>query len=196
MDNLIFYVRQGLFHVLDWHAYDHLLFLIALAVVYEFKNIKNIIWLITLFTVGHTISLILAAYNVVNISHKWIEFLIPITIIITALANIIFIKSATNNTKTNINLFFALFFGLIHGFGFSSYFKLLVGTTDYKFIPLLEFALGVEVAQIIVVVLVLLIGFIMQSVFRFSKRDWVLIVSSLVIGLAIPFLTASIFWKS
>jgi len=77
MDNFIFYVRQGLFHVLDWNAYDHILFLIALAVIYDFKNIKNIIWLITLFTVGHTLSLILAAYNIVEISYKWIEFLIP-----------------------------------------------------------------------------------------------------------------------
>lgn len=196
MDNLIFYVRQGLFHIIDWNAYDHLLFLIALSVVYEFKNFKSVIWLITLFTIGHTLSLILAAYNIVNISHKWIEFLIPVTIIITALANILFIKSATKNTKTNSNLFFALFFGIIHGFGFSSYFKLLIGTTANKFILLLEFALGVELAQIIVVILVLLISFIMQSVFRFSKRDWILIISSLVIGLALPFLKAAFFWRA
>jgi len=194
MDNFIFFVRQGLFHVLDWNAYDHILFLIALVVVYDFKNIKNIIWLITLFTVGHTLSLILAAYNIVNIPHKWIEFLIPVTIIITALANIIFIKSATKNTKTNINLFFALFFGLIHGFGFSSYFKLLVGNTDNKFIPLLEFALGVELAQIIIVIIVLIVGFIFQSIFRFSKRDWILIISSIVIGIVLPILKNAIFW--
>lgn len=194
MDNFIFYVRQGLFHVLDWNAYDHILFLIALAVIYDFKNIKNIIWLITLFTVGHTLSLILAAYNIVEISYKWIEFLIPVTIIITALANIIFIKNTTKNTKTNINLLFALFFGLIHGFGFSSYFKLLVGTTNNKFVPLLEFALGVELAQIIIVTIVLIVGFIFQNIFRFSKRDWVLIISSIVIGIVLPILKEAIFW--
>ncbi|WP_456424485.1 HupE/UreJ family protein [Lutibacter sp.] len=194
MDNFIFYVRQGLFHVLDWNAYDHILFLIALAVIYDFRNIKNIIWLITLFTVGHTLSLILAAYNIVEISYKWIEFLIPVTIIITALANIIFIKNTTNNTKTNINLLFALFFGLIHGFGFSSYFKLLVGTTNNKLVPLLEFALGVELAQIIIVTIVLIVGFIFQNIFRFSKRDWVLIISSIVIGIVLPILKAAIFW--
>ncbi|AMC11395.1 HupE / UreJ protein [Lutibacter profundi] len=194
MDNFIFYVRQGLFHVLDWNAYDHILFLIALAVIYDFKNIKNIIWLITLFTVGHTLSLILAAYNIVEISYKWIEFLIPVTIIITALANIIFIKNTTKNTKTNINLLFALFFGLIHGFGFSSYFKLLVGTTHNKFIPLLEFALGVELAQIVIVTIVLIVGFIFQHIFRFSKRDWVLIISSIVIGIVLPILKGAIFW--
>ncbi|WP_456462860.1 HupE/UreJ family protein [Lutibacter sp.] len=194
MDNFIFYVRQGLFHVLDWNAYDHILFLIALAVIYDFKNIKNIIWLITLFTIGHTLSLILAAYNIVEISYKWIEFLIPVTIIITALANIIFIKNTTKNTKTNINLLFALFFGLIHGFGFSSYFKLLVGTTNNKFVPLLEFALGVELAQIIIVTIVLIVGFIFQNIFRFSKRDWVLIISSIVIGIVLPILKEAIFW--
>jgi len=194
MDNFIFYVRQGLFHVLDWNAYDHILFLIALAVIYDFRNIKNIIWLITLFTVGHTLSLILAAYNIVEISYKWIEFLIPVTIIITALANIIFIKNTTKNTKTNINLLFALFFGLIHGFGFSSYFKLLVGTTNNKLVPLLEFALGVELAQIIIVTIVLIVGFIFQHIFRFSKRDWVLIISSIVIGIVLPILKGAIFW--
>ncbi|MCF6168109.1 HupE/UreJ family protein [Lutibacter sp.] len=194
MDNFVFYVRQGLFHVLDWNAYDHILFLIALAVIYDFRNTKNIIWLITLFTVGHTLSLILAAYNIVEISYKWIEFLIPVTIIITALANIIFIKNTTKNTKTNINLLFALFFGLIHGFGFSSYFKLLVGTTNNKFVPLLEFALGVELAQIIIVTIVLIVGFIFQNIFRFSKRDWVLIISSIVIGIVLPILKAAIFW--
>jgi len=194
MDNFVFYVRQGLFHVLDWNAYDHILFLIALAVIYDFRNIKNIIWLITLFTVGHTLSLILAAYNIVEISYKWIEFLIPVTIIITALANIIFIKNTTKNTKTNINLLFALFFGLIHGFGFSSYFKLLVGTTNNKFVPLLEFALGVELAQIIIVTIVLIVGFIFQNIFRFSKRDWVLIISSIVIGIVLPILKEAIFW--
>ncbi|WP_457610644.1 HupE/UreJ family protein [Lutibacter sp.] len=194
MDNFVFYVRQGLFHVLDWNAYDHILFLIALAVIYDFRNIKNIIWLITLFTVGHTLSLILAAYNIVEISYKWIEFLIPVTIIITALANIIFIKNTTKNTKTNINLLFALFFGLIHGFGFSSYFKLLVGTTNNKFVPLLEFALGVELAQIIIVTIVLIVGFIFQNIFRFSKRDWVLIISSIVIGIVLPILKEAVFW--
>jgi len=142
----------------------------------------------------HTLSLILAAYNIVEISYKWIEFLIPVTIIITALANIIFIKNTTKNTKTNINLLFALFFGLIHGFGFSSYFKLLVGTTNNKFVPLLEFALGVELAQIIIVTIVLIVGFIFQNIFRFSKRDWVLIISSIVIGIVLPILKEAIFW--
>jgi hypothetical protein len=194
MDNFIFFVKQGLFHVLDWNAYDHILFLIALAVVYDFKNWKKVLWLISLFTVGHTLTLILAAYKIVQINSNWIEFLIPVTIIITALVNILYAKGTTKNTKTNINLFFALFFGLIHGLGFSGYFKMLIGSSNNKFIPLLEFALGIEIAQIVIVFIVLLLGFIFQTIFRFSRRDWILIISSIVIGIVLPILKAAIFW--
>ena len=194
MDNFIFFLKQGLFHVLDWNAYDHVLFLIALAVVYDFKNSKKILWLISLFTIGHTLTLILAAYKIVSVNTNWIEFLIPVTIIITALGNIIFIKSITKNTKTTINLIFALFFGLIHGLAFAGGFKMLIGSSNSKLIPLLEFALGIELAQIIIVLFILILGFIFQTIFRFSKRDWILIISSVVIGVVIPILIKSIFW--
>jgi hypothetical protein len=194
MDNFIFFLKEGLYHVLDWNAYDHILFLIALAVVYNFNNWKKVIWLISLFTIGHTFSLILAAYKIVSVSSDLVEFLIPVTIIITAIANILFAKSATKNTKTNTNLFFALFFGLIHGLGFSGYFKMLIGSTEDKLIPLLEFALGIEVAQLIIVFIILLLGFVFQNIFRFPKRDWILIVSSIVIGVVLPILKGAIFW--
>lgn len=190
----MFFLKEGLFHVLDWNAYDHVLFLIVLVVIYDFKNWQKILWLITLFTIGHTLSLILSAYKIVTISQNWIEFLIPVTIIITALVNVFFAKNATKLAKTNTNLFFALFFGLIHGLGFSGYFKILIGSSTEKLIPLLEFALGIEIAQLIVVFVILIIGLIFQSVFRFPKRDWILIISSIVIGLVLPILKASIFW--
>ena len=194
MDNFVFFLKEGLYHVLDWNAYDHILFLIALAVVYNFNNWKKVIWLISLFTIGHTISLILAAYKIVSVNSDWVEFLIPVTIIITAIANIIFAKSLTRNAKTNTNLFFALFFGLIHGLGFSGYFKMLIGSKEDKLVPLLEFALGIEVAQLIIVFMILLLGFIFQNILRFSKRDWILIVSSIVIGVVLPILKGAIFW--
>ena len=194
MDSLIFFLKEGLFHVLDWNAYDHVLFLVALAVVYDFKNWKKLIWLISLFTMGHTLSLILAAYKIVSVDTKWIEFLIPVTIIITAVVNILYVKNTTKQLKTNTNLVFALFFGLIHGLGFSGYFKMIIGTSESKFLPLLEFALGVEIAQIIVVLIILILGFIFQTLFRFSKRDYILIISSIVIGIVLPILKATIFW--
>ncbi len=194
MDNFIFFVKQGLFHVLDWNAYDHILFLIALTVVYDFKNIKKVIWLITAFTIGHTLTLILSSYHVISVSTKWVEFLIAMTILITALVNIFYVKNTTKQTKTNINLVFALFFGLIHGLGFSGYFKMLIGSAHSKLIPLLEFALGIEMAQIVIVIIVLIFGFIFQSIFRFSKRDWILVISSIVIGVVLPILKRNIFW--
>lgn len=194
MDNFIFYLKEGLFHVLDWNAYDHILFLIALAVVYDFKNWKKIIWLITMFTIGHTATLILAAYNVVSVNSKWVEFLIPVTIIITAVVNIFYSKNTAKQVKTNTNLIFALFFGLIHGLGFSGYFRLIIGSESNKLIPLLEFALGIEMAQIVIVFVVLVLGFIFQTIFRFSKRDWILIISALVIGIVLPILKNAIFW--
>jgi len=194
MDNFIFFLKQGVHHVLDWNAYDHVLFLIALAVVYEFRNWKKVLWLISLFTIGHTFTLLLAVYKIVAVNVNLIEFLIPVTIIITAIVNILFVKSATKNTKTNTNLIFALFFGLIHGLAFAGGFKMLIGKSESKLIPLLEFALGIEVAQLIIVFIILVLGFIFQTIFRFSKRDWVLIISSIVIGVAIPILRGAIFW--
>ena len=172
MDNFIFFLKAGLFHVLDWKAYDHILFLIALAVVYDFKNWKKILWLITLFTIGHSLTLILAAYKVVNVSSQWIEFLIPLTIIITALVNIFYGKNTAKQTKTNTNLIFALFFGLIHGLGFSGYFKMLIGSSNNKFLSLLEFALGIELAQILIVLAILSLGFLVPWVCLFKPGSY------------------------
>ncbi len=194
MDELIFFMKAGLFHVLDWKAYDHILFLIALAVVYDFKNWKSLLWLVTLFTIGHSLTLVLAAYNVIIVSTKWIEFLIPLTIIITALVNIFYGKNTAKQTKWNTNLIFVLFFGLIHGLGFSSHFAAIIGKTQNKFLSLLEFALGIEIGQIAIVIVVLSLGFLVQKVFRYSKREWILIVSSFVIGITLPMLLGRIFW--
>ncbi|MGV6846014.1 MAG: HupE/UreJ family protein [Lutibacter sp.] len=194
MNNFFFFLKQGLFHVLDWNAYDHILFLIALTVVYDFKHFKKLILLITSFTIGHTLTLILSSYHIISVSSKWVEFLIALTIFITALVNIFYVKNTTKQTKTNINLIFALFFGLIHGLGFSSYFKMLIGSSNSKLLPLLEFALGIEMAQVVIVILVLVFGFIFQSIFRFSKRDWILVISSIVIGVVLPILKRTYFW--
>lgn len=194
MNNFIFFLKEGLFHVLDWNAYDHVLFLIVLAIVYDFKNWKKVLGLISLFTIGHTFTLILAAYKIVSVNINWIEFLIPVTIMTTALVNIQITKSISKNIKANTNLFFALFFGLIHGLAFAGGFKMLIGKSENRFIPLLEFALGIEFAQIVIVFVILFLGFIFQTIFRFSKRDWILITSSIVIGVTIPILKGAIFW--
>src|SRR5690606_18959429 len=123
-----------------------------------------------------------------------VEFLIPLTILLTAIFNLFTAGKKANNGRINVLYVATLFFGLIHGLGFSTYFKMISGNTSEKILPLIEFALGIEAAQIIVVLIVLLLAFIFQSIFRFSKRDWVLVISSIVIGFAIPMLVENIFW--
>ncbi|MDY7394749.1 HupE/UreJ family protein [Aureibaculum sp. 2210JD6-5] len=193
MEDFILYLKLGLYHVLDWQAYDHILFLIALVVIYNFSNWKKVIWLVTLFTIAHTLTLALAAYKVINVNISIVEFLIPLTIFITAAVNIFTVKKSKQK-NSNVNLFFALFFGLIHGLGFSNYFRMLMDDSEAKLLPLLEFAIGIEIAQVIIVITLLVLGYIAQTFFRISKRDWVLVLSSIVIGVVIPMLFDRIFW--
>ncbi|MDA9341787.1 HupE/UreJ family protein [Flavobacteriaceae bacterium] len=186
MSDFLLYLKLGLTHVLDWQAYDHILFLIVLVTAYNFSNWKRIFILVSLFTIGHTVSLLLVNYSVVTISSKWVEFLIPVTILVAAFYNLL--TSGKNNRSEKVGLFYVItiFFGLVHGFGFATYYKMINGGNGI--LPLLEFAIGIELAQIIVVTIVLIFNFIFQSILRFNKKDWVLVVSSIVIGLVIPML--------
>jgi len=184
---------MGLNHVLDLSAYDHILFLIVLAVVFSFNQLKKVLWLVTLFTIGHSITLALAAYGILNVSMNLIEFLIPVTIFITGVINVFTAKKSSTG-KENTNLVFALFFGLIHGLGFSNYFKMMIGKEEDKLIPLLEFALGIEAAQIIIVLGILIVGTLLQNFLRVTRRDWILVCSSIVIGFAIQMMLERIFW--
>ena len=193
MDDFILYFKMGLNHVLDFAAYDHILFLIVLAVVYSLNQWRKLLWLITLFTIGHSITLALSAYGVLKVRIDIVEFLIPVTIFITGLFNVLRIGK-TSTGKENINLIFALFFGLIHGLGFSNYFRLMIGKEEDKLFPLLEFALGIEASQIIIVLGILVVGSLLQNLFRVSRRDWVLVTSSIVIGFVIPMMIERVFW--
>ena len=186
MSDFLLYLKLGLTHVLDWQAYDHILFLIVLVAAYNFSNWKRIFILVSLFTIGHTVSLLLVNYSVVAISSKWVEFLIPVTILVAAFYNLL--TSGKNNRSEKVGLFYVItiFFGLVHGFGFATYYKMITGGNEI--LPLLEFALGIELAQIIVVTIVLIFSYIFQSILRFNKKDWVLVLSSIVIGLVIPML--------
>ena len=188
MENFWFYFEEGLFHVLDWNAYDHLLFLVALTVPYALNSWKNLMYLVSVFTIGHAISLALAAYGIVAINTSIIELLIPITIIITALYNIFTAGKIKKKDSIGIYLIATLFFGLIHGFGFSTYFKMMTAGSSDKMIPLIKYTLGIEAAQILIVFAVLLFSFIGQGVFRFSRRDWVMVTSAIVIGVVLPIL--------
>ncbi len=186
MSDFWLYFNLGLHHVLDWKAYDHILFLIVLCAAYSFSSWKRLLILVTLFTIGHTLSLLLASYNVVSVSGKVIEFLIPVTILVTAIFNLFTAGKEKKIEKMGIFYVVTIFFGLIHGLGFASFFNAL--DSGGQLLSLLEFALGIEAAQIIVVIVILILAFIFQTIFRFNKRDWVLVVSSLVIGMVIPML--------
>ncbi|HSP12826.1 MAG TPA: HupE/UreJ family protein [Salegentibacter sp.] len=188
MSQFWLYFRLGLEHVLDWQAYDHILFLIVLVAAYNLTSWKKIIWLVTLFTLGHTLALFLSVYGIVKVDSAWVELLIPITIILTAVYNIFTAGRKERNKNASVLYFATVFFGLIHGLGFSSYFKMVASNTDSLFLPLIEFALGIEAAQLIVVLGVMILSFIAQNIFRVSKRDWVLVVSSIVIGIILPIL--------
>jgi len=193
MEEFILYFTMGLNHVLDFSAYDHILFLIVLAVVFSFNQFKKVLWLVTLFTIGHSVTLALSAYGILKINMNLIEFLIPLTIFITGVVNV-FTAKKSSTEKQSVNLIFALFFGLVHGLGFSNYFKLMVGKEENKLVPLLEFALGIEAAQIIIVLGILIIGTVLQNFFRVTKRDWILVTSSIVIGFSIQMMLDRVFW--
>lgn len=193
MDDFMLYLKMGLYHVLDVKAYDHVLFLIVLAVVFSFPQWRKLLWLVTLFTTGHSVSLALSAYEIVKIKIELIEFLIPVTIFITGVTNI-FNAKKVSKTKDNINLIFALTFGLIHGLGFSNYFRGMIGREEDKFLPLIEFALGIELAQVIIVLGILVLGVLLESVAKVSRRDWIMVTSSIVVGFSIQMMLDRVFW--
>lgn len=193
MNDFVYYLKMGFEHVLDINAYDHIIFLIVLAVVFNFNQWKKAIWLITFFTVGHTLTLALAAYEIIDIRVDIIEFLIPVTIFITGVFNVLRVNKASTG-REKLNLFLALFFGLVHGCGFSNYFRIMIGQEEEKLVPLLEFALGIELSQIVIVFGILILGTVLQNFFRITKRDWVLVTSAIVIGITIPMMMERVFW--
>ncbi len=186
MEHFLFYVELGLGHVLDFNAYDHILFLVALAIPFTFRSWKQILTLVTIFTVAHCLSLAFSVYEMVVVNVAWIEFLIPITILVTALFNVK--EVVKKDTALNFKLQSAAtaFFGLIHGFGFSNYFKMLMAGEDNKLNPLLGFATGIELSQIIIIIGVLFLAFLLVERLRLPKRYFVLGTSTIVILISLP----------
>ena len=196
MQDSLIYFSMGLKHVLDITAYDHVVFLIALLIPYTFKDWKRVFLLVSLFTLGHTLALILSVFGIVSISVTLVEFFIPITILITALYHLFTAGKTAKKESISFIILVTLFFGLIHGLGFSNYFNtIMVGSGMSKVVPLLEFALGIEAAQLIVVFVVLLFTYILQTFFRFSKRDWALVLSGCIIGVVLPMILQSEIFK-
>lgn len=188
LDDFLSYMQYGMYHVLNVNAYDHILFLIVLTIPYLFKDWKRVLFLITVFVLGHSVSLALATYDVMSVNNKWIEFLVSLTILLIALFNVFTAGKKAQNEKVGILFFATLFFGLIHGLGFVNIFESSIGNSSNKLLALLEIAIGLEIGQLIVVFIILFLGFLCQTLFRFSKRDWVMVISAIVVGLVIPML--------
>lgn len=196
MPDFWIYFKIGLQHVLDINGYDHVLFLIALTVPYAFKDWKRVLLLVTIFTIGHTFALLLSVFNIVTVKATLVEFLIPITILITAFFNLFTAGKSSKQESITFVAAVTLFFGVIHGLGFSNYFKaILPGNPTDKVVPLFEFALGIEAAQILVVLAVLVLSFIVQTLFRFNKRDFTLVMSAFVIGVVVPMIIENPIWQ-
>lgn len=177
------YLELGFDHIADLNGYDHILFIIALCAVFSISDWKKILILVTAFTIGHSITLALSALHIINVSSYLIELLIPVTILLTALQNFWYKPSATR--KWNINYFLALFFGFIHGMGFSNYFRSLLGKEADILLPLFSFNLGVEIGQLCIVACILLINFVIVKLGKVKQQYWNYTVSLVGVVLAL-----------
>lgn len=186
MSTFELYFVLGKDHILDYaNGYDHILFVLALCAVYLVADWKQILILVTAFTVGHSITLALATLDIISVNVAWVEFLIPLTIFTTAISNLFRNEELNRGARVQTNYLLALFFGLIHGMGFSTYLKSLLGSHENITMPLFAFNIGLEVGQIIIVGVFLAVSFIVVNLAGANRRDWKMIISSAVAGIAL-----------
>ncbi|MDA9334834.1 HupE/UreJ family protein [Flavobacteriaceae bacterium] len=186
LDSFLKFLELGLYHIISFKSYDHILFLVVLTVPYFFRDWKRLLLLVSSFTLGHTLSLLLGVYDIINLKANVTEWLIPFTIIIMAIYNVFTSGKASKYGNSVIIFSLVLFFGFIHGLGFANAFESLVSSSESTLLSVLEFAIGIEVGQFVIVFCILFFGFLGQTIFRFSLRDWVMVISSIVIGLMLP----------
>lgn len=161
--------------MMDWKAMDHLLFIMALACIFTFNDWKAVIILVTAFTIGHSLTLALAALNIIKANSRWIEFLIPCTIVITAISNLFVRKYSFKGI--GLRYYLALGFGLIHGLGFASTLSALLGKSQGIVVPLLGFNVGLEAGQLVAVLILLALGYLLQNILKMNRREWVMFLS-------------------
>ena len=185
MSQFSIYFQLGLHHILNWGALDHILFIIALCIKYQFADWKRILVLITAFTMGHTISLFAAVLNFISFSNVWVEFLITVTILLTALYDVLNKKMSYSKGKLTLIYSCALMFGLIHGLAFSSDLKMIIGNGDLVWLKLFYANLGIEAAQLILVIILLIINLISLRIVKINYREYTLFISSAIFGVAL-----------
>jgi len=183
MGDFSFYFTLGWEHIISWDALDHLLFIAALSAIYLLKDWKQVLILVTAFTIGHSLTLALSVLDVFRFPDKWVEFLIPCTIVVTAITNLFQKKFTPKSIR--INYFLALFFGLIHGMGFANTIRFILAKDQSLALGLLGFNLGLEAGQIVVVFILLLISWFFISTLKINRREWVLFLSAAVFSIAL-----------
>jgi hypothetical protein len=191
MDDFFIYLRLGFDHITDPSGYDHILFVVALCAVYTYQQWRQVLILVTAFTIGHSITLALATLQLIHYKTELIELLIPITILITAVTNFFFQEPksrrslAAQSPNRSWRYSLALTFGLIHGMGFSNYLRSLLGREAAIVKPLLAFNIGLEIGQLVTVGLVLALAYVLINLVHVSRFRWTLIVSGIVAGMAL-----------
>ena len=182
MQELGFYFKLGWDHIIAWDALDHLLFVLALSAIYLIGNWRQVLVLVTAFTIGHSLTLALSVYNIVSISDKWVEFLIPCTIIVTAVLNLL--EKNYEPRSLRLNYFLALFFGLIHGLGFANYIRFMIARDESMGWSLFGFNIGLEAGQIVVVTGILFLSYLLVSKAGFKRKWWVWSLSIIALSIA------------
>lgn len=175
MQDFLFYLQLGWEHIISKDALDHQLFILALIAIFSFRDWKKVLILVTAFTIGHSLTLVLSALDVFRFPSDWVEFLIPCTIVFTALDNIIFSKN--EKKLIQLNYYLALLFGLIHGMGFANSVRMMLASEQDITLPLFGFNVGLELGQIIVVAITLFIHYIFSEVLKLSNKIWIYIIS-------------------
>lgn len=185
------YFQLGVNHILDMSGFDHILFVVVLCSLYPPGHWKKILFLVTAFTIGHSVTLAFATLNLIKVNASLVEFLIPLTIALTAISNIL--RPQIKN-GLQLNCLFAFFFGLIHGLGFSNYLKVLLGNEVSIFNPLFAFNIGLEVGQLVILASFLMFSILLFIWFKVKQRDWTMVISSIVLGMALMMMVDTKFW--
>ena len=195
MSEFNLYFGLGKSHILDYaNGYDHIIFVVALCALYLTREWKQILILVTAFTIGHSITLALSTLRIISVKVELIEFLIPLTIFITAMSNLFKNENNVVGRSLQLNYFLAGFFGLIHGLGFSSYLRSILGKNENIITQLLAFNLGLELGQLIIVAIFMMAAFVLVDLFGLNRRDWKMVISSAIAGIALVLMRENMYW--
>lgn len=176
MEDLAFYFKEGWHHIISFDALDHQLFMLVLSAVFLLKDWRRVLIMVTAFTIGHSLTLALSVYDIIRVKSSLVEFLIPCTILVTAIMN--FFPAIVNHRRFGLNYFAALFFGLIHGLGFANAIRFMIAKDQHIGSALFGFNCGLEAGQIVVVLIILLISWLIVTKARFPQCRWIKLVSS------------------